>query len=60
MQGLKNLYWNKIFHFVDLKGQNLAVQKILQIFRPFRGYKYVSLVEDRQDRNVNKENYPGH
>ena len=60
MQGLKNLYWNKIFHFVDLKGQSLAVQKILQLFRPFRGYKYVSLAEGHQDHNVNKENYPGH
>ena len=60
MQDLKNLYWNKTSHFVDLKDQNLAVQKNLQIFRPFRGYKYVSLAEDHQDHNVNKENYPGH
>jgi len=60
MQGLKNLYWNKISRFVDLKGQNLAVQKILHLFRPFRDYKYVSLAADHQDRNVNKENYPGH
>ena len=60
MQGLKNLYWNKIFHFVDQKAQYSAVQNKLHLFHPFLGYKFVSLGEDHQDRNVNKENYPGH
>ena len=60
MRGLKNLYWNKIFHFVDLKARCSVDLKMLQLFHPSRGYKYVSLAADHQDRNVNKENYPGH